>query len=303
MKLASVRAKIQVGVFVLTVVAVAAVVLLAAGDKVALFRHSASFVAHFSNASGLIEGAPVRIGGVEVGRVDAITIRGDSGSDSGAATGDVKSTDAAPGYTGHPVVVAKFSVLAPYDRMVRQDASVKLETQGVLGDKYVALSPGTSTESLAAGGAVRVVEDRGLAEVMEKSSVIVDNLQTTTKRVAGFADGLPDATVLRSTTADLVATAREIRMATSRLAADDSLISMLKDPASAAQFKTALARLADAADHADSIAKKIDEGKGTLGALVNDRSLYEDLRGLLGHTDRAKIARRTFREAAEPSER
>jgi len=46
------------------------------------------------------------------------------------------------------------------------------------------------------------------------------------------------------------------------------------------------------------ITNLIDSGQGTLGALVNDRTIYEDIRSILGHIDRGKIARRVFIEAS-----
>jgi hypothetical protein len=52
----------------------------------------------------------------------------------------------------------------------------------------------------------------------------------------------------------------------------------------------------------ESITHKIDKGQGTLGALVNDTSLHEDLRVLLGGAKRSKIIRFVVKQAIQNSD-
>ncbi len=47
--------------------------------------------------------------------------------------------------------------------------------------------------------------------------------------------------------------------------------------------------LDNSAERLDSILKKIDSGEGTLGALVNDPTLYEDLKTLMGGAKRSRV--------------
>jgi phospholipid/cholesterol/gamma-HCH transport system substrate-binding protein len=84
-----------------------------------------------------------------------------------------------------------------------------------------------------------------------------------------------------------------------QMAAEDSMFAMLNDQESKRMLRNSLANMESATAHLDSVAKKIDAGQGTLGALVNDRSMYEDMRSILGRIDRGRIARRVFIEAAD----
>jgi len=58
-----------------------------------------------------------------------------------------------------------------------------------------------------------------------------------------------------------------------------------------------LAEAGSAAAHLDSILAKIDRGEGTLGLLVSDPSLYQELRGLLGGANRSLVVRSLIRLA------
>ncbi|MEZ4815611.1 MAG: hypothetical protein R3A80_10465 [Bdellovibrionota bacterium] len=52
----------------------------------------------------------------------------------------------------------------------------------------------------------------------------------------------------------------------------------------------------------ESVVTKIDKGQGTLGALVNDSSLHEDMRVLLGGAKRSKIVRFLVKQAISNSD-
>jgi phospholipid/cholesterol/gamma-HCH transport system substrate-binding protein len=279
-KVASAKTKIKLGVFVICVLAIAGLTLLLAGDNVNLFRKSQEYEVHFSNTSGLIEGAPVRIGGVEVGHVSRIRIDSPEG---GLA------------------IVATLKINSPYYDLISPSASVALETQGLLGDKFVSLYPGSSAGNgaLPEGSVIATREADNLAKMVEKSSVIMDQVSNTTKKIDEFAAGLPNAQSVEAASEDITVSTRALRKIMTQMAAEDSMFAMLNDQESKRMLRNSLANMESATAHLDSVAKKIDAGQGTLGALVNDRSMYEDMRSILGRIDRGRIARRVFIEAAD----
>lgn len=281
MKIATMRTKIKLGVFVICIGVVAGLCLLLAGDDVSLFKKSRQFQAHFKNTAGLIEGAPVRIGGVEVGRVARIVIEAPEGGLAIAATLRIDS---------------------PYYELVTPAASVALETQGLLGDKFVSLYPGSAEagrEPLAEGELIATREGEGITKMVERSGVIVDQVSSTTKKIDAFASGLPDAKTMQLAMADFTESTKALRVLMTRMAAQDSFISTLNDVESRQRLQNSLASMEKATANLDAITSKINNGQGTIGALVNDRSMYEDIRKILGHIDRGKIARKVFIEAAQ----
>lgn len=87
--------------------------------------------ADFDSASGLKPGAAVEIAGVEVGRVKTIRLRGDRAAVSLAI------------WTGE---------------RLHSDAIASIKTRGVIGEKFVALSPGGAGEALKPGDTIRDTE-------------------------------------------------------------------------------------------------------------------------------------------------
>ena len=89
--------------------------------------------AEFDSVAGLKDGATVEIAGVQVGQVKKIRLNGD----------------------GERAVVS-FS-LTPGVKLYG-DAIASIKTRGLIGDKYVSLSPGGSQKELPSGGKIRETE-------------------------------------------------------------------------------------------------------------------------------------------------
>src|SRR5208337_1866041 len=89
-------------------------------------------VANFDNVSGLGQGAPVEVAGVQVGRVEAIRL----------TPGDraVVTLRLEPGLQLH------------------DDAIASIRTKGIIGDKFIQLSPGNSEKLISAGGTIHDTE-------------------------------------------------------------------------------------------------------------------------------------------------
>jgi len=84
-------------------------------------------VADFSSSSGLKKGASVEIAGVEVGRVRSIALKEDQAQ----------------------VVLAIEDGITVYN-----DAIASIKTRGIIGEKFMGLSPGGAGEPLTKGGTI-----------------------------------------------------------------------------------------------------------------------------------------------------
>ena len=87
--------------------------------------------AEFSTVAGLKKGANVEIAGVEVGKVDSIDIR------------DYKA-------------VVRMRVRRGL--RLQEDTIASVRTRGLIGDKYINLSPGASDRLIPPGGKIRETE-------------------------------------------------------------------------------------------------------------------------------------------------
>ena len=114
------------------------------GD-VALFKQDAyALKARFVSSSGLNEGALVEVGGVRVGTVSKIEIDFDS----------------------YESIVSM--ALDPRIRL-QEDAIASIRTSGIIGDKFVKISPGGSDTFLDSGGEIYETESSiNLEELISK---------------------------------------------------------------------------------------------------------------------------------------
>ncbi len=88
-----------------------------------------SLYARFGSVSGLRTGNPVEIGGIEVGRVEQLSIDQEK-----------------------QVAVVQLKIRK--DIKVYDDSGVSIRTAGLIGDKYVRIEPGGAGEILKPGGTI-----------------------------------------------------------------------------------------------------------------------------------------------------
>jgi phospholipid/cholesterol/gamma-HCH transport system substrate-binding protein len=119
--------ELTVGIFVLLGLACLAYLAINLGKMEILGRGYRIF-ANFDNVSGLKSGAAVEVAGVEVGRVESIQL--------------TSLFQARVGMRLQPGV------------KVHDDAIASIRTKGIIGDKFVKLSPGNSEKLVPAGGKI-----------------------------------------------------------------------------------------------------------------------------------------------------
>ena len=95
--------------------------------------------ADFTTVSGLKAGAAVEIAGVKIGRVASITL--DPGS-----------------YQAHVKMAIQRGV------QIQEDSIASIRTSGIIGDKYVNVSPGGAPELIQPGGKIAETESAVILE-------------------------------------------------------------------------------------------------------------------------------------------
>jgi len=243
-------------------------------------------------------GDPILTGGTEI----AMTLqdggglkRGDQVHLNGVQVGTVRDVELVP--------PSDVTVTLRIDSEMRLPADTRAVVRGdVFGAHVVTLVPGQALVNLERGDTIRGVTAQALPE-------LASDLGDQTRILLGRADSLlSPATVsdVKATATVLPEIARELRSAFSefRLAAASlrrtteevedaqagvALTAALNEVAgSARSFNTAATTLNRAAVSLDesllslsSVLGKIDRGEGTMGLLVNDTTLYGELRSTL----------------------
>jgi phospholipid/cholesterol/gamma-HCH transport system substrate-binding protein len=257
MKKRGVSTEVKVGIFVLLGLIVLGYMTL----QVERFRLKTTegyeIAALFDTASGLVKGSPVHIAGIEVGRVKDIQLAGRQ---------------------------ARVTLTIRREIPVFADARATLKTQGVLGDKYVEISPGSEkTPRLQAGGVIReTLSPVELDHILAKAMPIVEDVRSVTKTLSAVIGTEQGKIDIQSTIANFHKATDDIKSMTLRLSrGDGTLGKLMRDDHLYKEMQTTMTGLKDTVT-------QINEGKGSLGKLIKDQEFYDETRKTL--TSLQKVA-------------
>jgi phospholipid/cholesterol/gamma-HCH transport system substrate-binding protein len=213
---------VRLGAFILISLTLFGVMVFWIGDRQFLFSRTYRVKAPFENVAGLDEGAPVRAGGVRIGTVERIHLPHQPAD--------------------------KISVILELENstreVIKKDSIASIETEGLLGSKYVAISFGSlENEQVKDGDTIESRPPIDYADVAKKASDMLDS-------------------------------AKE--------AIDSS--------------KVAIGNINESSNDLKSITGKIDSGQGTIGAMLNDQSVYRNLDAMV---DQARAGATSFQENME----
>lgn len=229
--------EIKVGLLVLGSLVVLAVSIFLVGTKEHLFVPKNRYFIKFSTAGGLNEGNPVQLNGVDVGSVERITLPEDVSQEK---------------------LTVWIRVERRYSERIRQDSEAKIKTLGLLGDKYVDITSGSSDAT--------VISDEG--EIPAAPATDVDKL------IASGEDVVTNVVAISHTLNDILG----------RLDRGEGLLGLMTNENE--ESKQARASLVDTLSSVQAISKRIRSGRGTVGRLIFDDTLGLRLTNAVDRFDR-----------------
>jgi phospholipid/cholesterol/gamma-HCH transport system substrate-binding protein len=251
--------EIKVGIFVVVILFLFGVAIFAIGSHQKYFQRQYTLWASFSNIKGLIVGSPVRLAGLTVGRVNAILFPEDP--EAKTITVDLK-------------------INKGVQKRICEDSIASIQTMGLLGDKYVEISLGSPQCGVLVDNArIKSVEPIDLMEYATKLEEAIDAVNTIlvdVKEISGQirgGKGLLHAILYDPAGGELV---------NNLSVASGSTDELMKD-------------LSSAVKSVNNIVKKVERGEGSLGGIINDPTVYEDLKVILGGAKRSKTVKGLIR--------
>jgi phospholipid/cholesterol/gamma-HCH transport system substrate-binding protein len=146
----------RLGAFILITLAVLAAGVFIIGSKEYLFRSTYQLKAQFDNVAGLAEGADVQVGGVHSGTVTAIEL---------------------PHRPGEKITVIMYLDKSTHE-IIKRDSVASIETAGILGNQYVAISFGSAGQAEVSNGEIIPSEPPlQMSDLFKKTSGILDSSQ------------------------------------------------------------------------------------------------------------------------------
>jgi len=154
-------AKLGIFIFIGSTLLVIGIFML--GNKEALFKPTFMVKAYFQNIEGLRNGAPVKLSGIDAGAVQDIKVVGDTVS----------------------LIEVSMRLLTEIAHFIRVDTRAEIQTEGLVGNKFVALKIGDSRSELVEdGGVILATEPVSFADIIEETQGIMGYTKEMTKDLA-----------------------------------------------------------------------------------------------------------------------
>jgi phospholipid/cholesterol/gamma-HCH transport system substrate-binding protein len=186
----------RIGAFIFSTFAILVIGIFIIGSKKYLFTPTYALRARFANVAGLNAGADVQVAGVHCGTVRAIDL---------------------PLRAGDQVTVL-MDMNSSTHGIIRRDSVASIETEGILGSQYVAVSVGSASKpETKEGETIGSIPPLEMSALFDKAKGLLEIGQAAMNNIVIVTKNL------------------------------------------------------------DSVSAKIDRGEGTVGALVNDPKLYNNL--------------------------
>jgi len=244
-----------VGIVVLTI-------MLEIGEKWNPFAVQNKYKTYLSSITGLKVGDPVRLAGVDVGRIGDISIQNDK-------------------------VLIDFNV-KPGTR-IKTDSTASIRLTNMLGGQFLGLTLGSpDAQLLPPGGTVQGKDTASIdnivdhvSELAKDTKVFINSLNKNQEEVMGKMSAILD-----ENRGNLRGAVSNLNSITGKLDRGDGSLAMLLND------KTLYRNANEATKSLKNIAGKIDRGEGSIGKLVNDDAFYKDARGAVaGLNDSMKDVR------------
>lgn len=159
------------------------------------------------------------------------------------------------------LVKVTFMINSEFQKKVKKDSVVDIRTQGALGDKYLYITPGKSDESIADKNEMKSDYGNDILSILGKRGSESEKIFDAISDLQILIKSVVKDNKIPSLLSKLDRTADNLQDTTAQL--------------KKVKFERSMARL-------DSILEKVDNGQGTLGALINDKSLHNRLKSILG---------------------
>lgn len=237
---------VKVGIFVLLGLVVMGVVIFMIGDERRMFQSKTDFQAVFKNVQGLKRGAPVRMGGVDVGTVGSVSY--------GTDARDTR-------------LYVHFDVVEDDARRLREDSVATIEDKGLLGDKMIVITVGSPDKPrIPVGGTVPTKESEDMSAMISK----VTKIGNSAEKVMSNLEKSTDTLANKDFNQDVRSTAHSLSNVLDTLDKGDGYIPrLLRDDKEADRLSHAIANLDHATAELDrtlsnvnSIVARVQKGPG-----------------------------------------
>jgi phospholipid/cholesterol/gamma-HCH transport system substrate-binding protein len=214
-------AKLKVGIVITAALAIAFLAVMFSGNIERIFVPRSTIYATFSDVKGLREGSPVWFSGVEIGSVKKMR------------------------FTPERTIVVEMSIRTTTLSYLKKDSLADVLTLGLLGDKYIEITPGgKGSPGLAPGDTITGTSHAEIQDIVETGQKSIASLQA------------------------FITTLENVLVKIEK--GEGTLSKFIKDPA-------LYDNLRDATGELSALITKLKNSKGTVSRLLEEDDLYVDI--------------------------
>lgn len=260
------KTQMRVGLFLsIGLVLILGSIFMLGADR-AFFKSYTTLHAHFEQVQGLAEGSVVSFSGITVGNVKEIRIL--------------------PERNLIDLVLLIDDEFMP---RVTEGSLVEIRTQGALGDKFIFIIPGDpKSKPLTEGSVIDVAKATDLIGIISERGNEAEKIFDIINEIYRFTKTLN----ANNRTEKIL---ESLTTATAKIDKTAGATQKLAEGLSEAKVKATMDRL-------ESILTKLDRGQGTLGALINDPAVHDQIKSMLGGSARKSYMKSLMRTSIEKTE-
>lgn len=266
-------AKLKVGVVITIATVIVFLAVMFAGNIEKIFVPKVNVYADFSDVKGLREGSPVWFSGVEIGAVKSI-----------------KFTEARE-------IKVKMLINSDTIQYLKKDSLADILTLGLLGDKYIEITPGSKDSAgMEAGDTILGMSHIEIQDMVETGQESIANLSKFITTLEGVLVNIEhgEGTISKfikdpSLYDNLDNVTRELTELVVELKGGKGTLSKLLSE------DTVYADISASVENTKKFTERLQSSDGTLNKLIEDKSLYENfdevsgkLNGILGKIERGE---------------
>jgi len=279
-------ARLGIFIFLGTVLMVLAIFLL--GSKEKLFTSTIEIKAYFSQIEGLKSGAPVRLSGYDIGSVSSVSFANDASAK----------------------VEVKMRIVNDLKHLIRIDSEASIETEGLVGKKIVAITPGSKDAAeVASGGVIRSKTPMNIAKIIEETESVMGYMKDLTKDFSeifakvnqgkgSIGKLVNDEQLYKSAVSVTQSADRSMNTITKRL---DEISDIIVNTSSS--LKSIVGNVDATIIDLRNLLSNIKNGEGVLGKLISDKKMADSVssvvRNLVKISDQTRIATSSLAENME----
>lgn len=276
----TVSREIKVGVFVLVGLIILGVLVFVIGDQRNIFARKVEYTTMFGDVQGLAPGAPVRMDGINVGSVTSVS----------------HSENLEDPRSHVDIWIVRSEALR-----LRSDARAHVVNKGLLGDKMLEITTGSSNlPPLGLGGQIQGEDPTDFSNLVGQAGSIAERTNSVLGNLEKVSASMADEEVQK----DLRTSVHSMTIILKAVAEGDGYANrLLSDPAEAERLSRAVenfdrtsAEMAATASEVRQLMTRINRGPGFAHSVIYDQDGSDAVKNVGGAAEEVALTLRGIRE-------